>query len=161
MVLHIIRADILQVAWYFSESRRGEEKYEQWAKCPPVLCVKPSNKRFIIPLQKKVCYFWLLFSGKRVEIHPALSVHQYIARANDVNNTKSQWNVFIRISSVVNRSNWDTTVYYGLIFCAFYWPYLVKWSNSRTIGGYCWNWNIPSKKQISATDLWVTRFSPK
>ena len=27
---------------------------EQWAKCPRVLYVKPSNKRFIIPLQKGV-----------------------------------------------------------------------------------------------------------
>ena len=29
MVQHIIRADILRVALYFSEPRRGEEKYEQ------------------------------------------------------------------------------------------------------------------------------------
>ena len=29
MVYHIIRADILRVALYFSEPRRGEEKYEQ------------------------------------------------------------------------------------------------------------------------------------
>ena len=28
--------------------------------------------------------------GKSVEIHPALSAHQYIARANNVNNTESQ-----------------------------------------------------------------------
>ena len=29
MVLQIIRVDILRVAWYFSEPRRGEEKSEQ------------------------------------------------------------------------------------------------------------------------------------
>ena len=40
--------------WYFSEPCRGEEKYEQWAKCPLVLYAKPSNKRFIISLQKIV-----------------------------------------------------------------------------------------------------------
>ena len=40
--------------WYFSEPLRGEEKYEQWAKCPLVLYAKPSNKRFIISLQKIV-----------------------------------------------------------------------------------------------------------
>ena len=40
--------------WYFSEPPRGEEKYEQWAKCPLVLYAKPSNKRFIISLQKIV-----------------------------------------------------------------------------------------------------------
>ena len=34
--------------------------------------------------------FWPLFPCKSVEIHPALSVHQYMARANDVNNTESQ-----------------------------------------------------------------------
>ena len=58
----------------FSEPRRGEEKYEQWAKCPHVLyakpsnkvyiltsaIIKPSNKRFIIPLQKKI--IWQLAS---------------------------------------------------------------------------------------------------
>ena len=40
----------LRVASYFSEPRRGEEKCEQRVKCPRVLSVKPSNKRFIIPL---------------------------------------------------------------------------------------------------------------
>ena len=50
MVLQIIRADILRVASYFSEPRRGEEKCDQRVKCPRVLSVKPSNKRFIIPL---------------------------------------------------------------------------------------------------------------
>ena len=34
--------------------------------------------------------FWPLFSCKSVEIHPALSVHQNMARVNDVNNTESQ-----------------------------------------------------------------------
>ena len=29
MVKHIIPADILRVAWYFSDTFRGEEKYEQ------------------------------------------------------------------------------------------------------------------------------------
>ena len=50
MVLQIIRADILRVASYFSEPRRGEEKCEKGVKCPRVLSVKPSNKSFIIPL---------------------------------------------------------------------------------------------------------------
>ena len=37
-------------------------KYEQWAKCPLVLHAEPSNKRFIIPLQKKLLFCnWLLF----------------------------------------------------------------------------------------------------
>ena len=31
----------------------GGGKYEQWAKCPLVFYAKPSNKRFIIPPQKK------------------------------------------------------------------------------------------------------------
>ena len=62
MVFHIIRADILRVAVHFSEARRGEEKYEQRAKCLRVSYVKPSNKRFIIPLRKDfvilVSLFW-------------------------------------------------------------------------------------------------------
>ena len=55
MVLQIIRADILRVAQYFSEPRRGREKCEQCVKCPRVLSVIPSNKRFIIPLN---CHFY-------------------------------------------------------------------------------------------------------
>ena len=39
----------------------------------------------------------------------------------------------VRIRSVVNRSNRDTTVFYGLVFSAFSWPYLVKWHNSGII----------------------------
>ena len=54
IVKHIIRADILRVAWYFSEPLRGEEKYEQWAKCPLVLYATRSNKRFLFPVQKIV-----------------------------------------------------------------------------------------------------------
>ena len=59
---------------------RGEEKYEQWAKCPFVLYAKPSNKRFIIPLQKTLSGNWVLFFGKSIQRHPD-SVCE-----NDVNN---------------------------------------------------------------------------
>ena len=52
---------------------------------------------------------------------------------NDINTTESQWNVFIHIRSVVNQSNRDATVYYGRLFCAFSWPYLMKWHNSGII----------------------------
>ena len=37
------------------------------------------------------------------------------------------------IGPVVNRINQDTTVYYGLVFCAFSWSYIVKWHNSGII----------------------------
>ena len=65
---------------------------EQWAKCPRILYVKPSNKRFIIPLQKGV-----ILCGKSV-ILSAKSVFQkmhhlsFRALANDVNSTESQPN---------------------------------------------------------------------
>ena len=39
----------------------------------------------------------------------------------------------VRICSVLNRSNRDTTVYYRLIFCAFSWPNMVKWHHSGII----------------------------
>ena len=58
MVLQIICADILQVVSYFSLPRRSEEKCEQWVKCPRVLSVKPSNKRFIIPLHSFPAIFY-------------------------------------------------------------------------------------------------------
>ena len=46
---------------------------KQWAKCPLVLYAKPSNKRFIIPLQKTNCYLQLLgyyFVGKSIQKSP-------------------------------------------------------------------------------------------
>ena len=46
----------------FFRAPHGRQKYEQWAKCSLVLYAKPSNKRFIIPLQKKLLFCnWLLF----------------------------------------------------------------------------------------------------
>ena len=39
----------------------------------------------------------------------------------------------VRICSVLNRSNRDTTVYYRLILCAFSWPNEVKWHHSGII----------------------------
>ena len=44
----------------------------------------------------------------------------------------------VRICSVLNRSNRDTTVYYRLIFCAFSWPNMVKWRNSGIIINNYW-----------------------
>ena len=60
-------------------------KYEQWAKCPLVFYAKPSNKRFIIPPQKKRCYFAsdFYFFGKSIQKHPD-SVFK-----NDVNNEQN------------------------------------------------------------------------
>ena len=47
---------------------------------------------------------------------------------------------FAGIRPVVNRLNQDTTAYYGLVFCAFSWPYMVKWRNSGIINSI----NFPS-----------------
>ena len=57
---------------------------EQWAKCPLVLCTKPSNKKFIIPPQKN-CYFAIgfYFFGKSIQKHSD-SVCE-----NNVNNEKN------------------------------------------------------------------------
>ena len=43
------------------------------------------------------------------------------------------------IGPVVNQLNQDTTLYHGVIFCTFSWPYMVKWHNSGII-----NFNIAS-----------------
>ena len=58
---------------------------EQWAKCPLVFYSKPSNKRFIILLQKKNCYLAICFYffGKSIQKHPD-SVCE-----NDVNNEQN------------------------------------------------------------------------
>lgn len=47
-VYSIICEDILHVAWYFSKSQRGVEKYEQWSKCSLLLYNKPANNGVII-----------------------------------------------------------------------------------------------------------------
>ena len=43
------------------------------------------------------------------------------------------------IGLVVNQLNQDTSLYHGVIFCTFSWPYMVKWHNSGII-----NFNIAS-----------------
>ena len=62
MVLQIICPDILRALWYFPEPHRGEEKCEQRVKCLQELSVKPSNKKFIIPLHDFFPFFVLLYS---------------------------------------------------------------------------------------------------
>ena len=43
------------------------------------------------------------------------------------------------IGPVVNQLNQDTSLYHGVVFCTFSWPYMVKWHNSGII-----NFNIAS-----------------
>lgn len=70
----IIGGNILQVAQYFREPHRVEEKHEQWAKYLLVLYAEPSNKRVTIPL---------IFCGLIW-----VSYRSYKARVKDENNTK-------------------------------------------------------------------------
>ena len=64
--------------------------------------------------------FWLLFSNESIQNILILSATVApFASAG--------------IRPVVNRLNQDTTVYYGLVFCLFSWPYMVKWHNSGII----------------------------
>ena len=55
LVLHISYSMVLHII------RGAKKKYEQRAKCPLVLYVKPSNKRFIIPLQNNFVILASLF----------------------------------------------------------------------------------------------------
>ena len=156
--------------------RRGEEKYEQWAKCPLVLYAKPSNKGSLFQY-KKNCYFaigfYFLVRVFRNILIPSvrmmLTISKICARSSgcqtiicqtiewEVNYSTEEimlfWLLFSIIFSsagwsssaivapfasagihpVVNWLNQDTTVYYGLVFCAFAWPYMVKWHNSGII----------------------------
>ena len=123
----------------FSEFRRVEENTSNEQKCPLVLYAKPSNKRFIIPLQKKkLPGSWLLFFGKSIQRHPDSVCKEkekmvfWLLFSNE-----SIQNILILsatvapfasagIRPVVNRLNQDTTEYYALVFCAFSLPYMVK-----------------------------------
>ena len=68
----------------FSRPCGARKNTTQLAKCPHVLYAKPSNKRFIIPLQKKLLFGnWFLFLGKSIQKHPD-SVWE-----NDVNNEQN------------------------------------------------------------------------
>ena len=64
--------------------------------------------------------FWLLFSNKSIQNILILSA--IVAPFASTG-----------IRPVVNRLNQDTTVYYGLVFCLFSWPYMVKWHDSGRI----------------------------
>ena len=64
--------------------------------------------------------FWLLFSNESIQNILILSATVApFASAG--------------IRPVVNRLNQDTTVYYGLVFCLFSWPSMVKWHNCGII----------------------------
>ena len=164
MVYHIIRANILRIAVYFSEPRGGEEKYElqQWAKCPLVLYAKPSNKRFIIPLQKKYVILQLA-STFFVRVFRSILIPS-------VRMTLTMSKMFARIIKLCQTIEWEVNsvllqkqCYFGfyflvrvfkyscslcihryspcrkpveLVFCAFSWPYMVKWHNSGIIKTY-------------------------
>ena len=66
--------------------------------------------------------FWLLFSNKGIENILILSaIVAPFASAG--------------IRLVVHRLKQDTAEYYGLAFCLFSWPYIVKWYNSGIIMG--------------------------
>ena len=64
----------------------------------------------MILLQKKKCYFGFYFLVQNILILSAIVAP--FASAG--------------IRPVVNRLNQDTTVYYGLVFCLFFRPYMVK-----------------------------------
>ena len=152
--------------------RRGEE-YEQWAKCPLVFYAKPSNKRFIIPPQKKGVILQLtsifLVRVFRNILIPSLRMTLTMSKCSRVLYAKALnerliilpqkmlfWLLFsiwfssagssssaivapfasAGIRPVVNRLNQGTTVYYGLVFCLFSWPYMVKWHNSGIINWF-------------------------
>ena len=62
----------------------------------------------------------------------------------------------VRIYSVLNRSNRDTTVYYRLIFCAFSWPNMVKWHHSGIIKHFkgAHDTTLPHENVCVARRLW-------
>ena len=72
---------------------------------------EPLNERLIILLQKM--FFWLLFSI--LFLSTGLSSSAIVAPFASAS-----------IRPVVNQLNQDTTVYYGLVFCMFCCPYMVK-----------------------------------
>ena len=76
------------------------------------------NESLIILKQKKKCYFGLYFLFSSACSFSSAIVAPFASAG---------------IRPVVNRLNLDMTVYYGHVFCAFSWPYMVKWHNSGII----------------------------
>ena len=62
---------------------------------------------------KKKMLFWLLFSGK--------SIQNILQFSHSCSFCICQYSPFCKPVKPL-----DTTVYYGLVFCAFSWPYMVK-----------------------------------
>ena len=116
LLFHDKKIAILQLAstYFFGKSIQ---------KHPDSVCVlypKPLNERLIILLQKKKCYFRFYFSSI-LFLSAGSSSSAIVAPF-----------VTAGIRPVGNRLNQDTTVYYGLVFCAFAWPYF-NCHNSGTI----------------------------
>ena len=143
----------------FSSPAGTKKNTKQWTKCPLVSYDKPSNDRFIIPLQRKNCYLQLasiflvrVFKNVLIpSVRMTLTMSKMFAR---IICQTIEWEVnyiyyfgfyfLVRVSKtsyssvrvppfesggirpVENRLNQDTTVYYGLVFCAFSWPYMAK-----------------------------------
>ena len=112
--------------------------------------------RGIIPLQKKIIWqfvgFYFLVRVFRDILIPSvrmtLTISKMLTRIIcqtiewEVNyfTAKEKWYfgfyapfASAGIRPVVNRLNQETTVYYGLVFCLFSRPYMVKWHNSGII----------------------------
>ena len=90
--------DILQVAQYFSELQKGEEKHAQQAKCPHILYAKQSNKGFII----------FYFNGSKFFKHILFmntfigeSYQSYKVHTNEENNTNKTIHMPLEVLSVL------------------------------------------------------------
>ena len=96
----------------FSSPAGGEEKYEQWGKCPLVLYAKPSNKRFIIPLQKKLLFCnWLPLFLVRVfknilipSVRMTLTRSKICKRFEPRSHFKSRLCLIVGVNVVLNRT---------------------------------------------------------
>ena len=106
----------------------GEGKYDQQAKCPHVLYVKPFNKVFIIPLFCHFLVFWILPAV--TENHITCIIRLVLEWINEMTSDKrwqakfsgfaSYWKQFISLKN--SRS---------VHICT--WPNMVKWRKSGII----------------------------
>ena len=106
---------------------------------PRIICQTIESEVNYSTARKKKCYFGFYFLVRVSKTSYSSAIVAPFASAG--------------IRPEVNRLNHDTTMYYGLVFCALSWPCMVKWQNSGIIIIYYYLYVIFSNFKDFALDV--------
>ena len=104
-----------------------------------IICQTIEWEVYYSTARKKKCYFGFYFLVRVSKTSYSSAIVATFASAG--------------IRPEVNQLNQDTTMYYGLVFCALSWPCMVKWQNSGIIIIYYYLYVIFSNFKDFALDV--------